>query len=169
MQSSRVKYRFFQEVTMGKFDNDLNLPRILEIYSTFMNNFSNHTKVATDIQKWCKVNKASGRVLKLYGSNSILYMIDDYSITKETYIKLYRCMFSLVLEMHGFPKLVEEKVQQRKKLEEFINYFGDKDKTILNDFDSFIGEQNYVGRVFCGMSNLSSQKYELFTRYKAMK
>lgn len=78
-------------------------------------------------------------------------------------------MFSLLLSNNGYKPIIEKQIPQREKLSNFINYFSNKDKIVLNDFDTYIGERNYVGRVFCGMRNLSSQNYDLFLQYKDMK
>lgn len=142
-------------------------------FFTFVNPQHTYAGRVDFIKQWYKaVPGRAARLLKLYGSNSIIYKIKEESLQEETWYRLLDCMFKVTLEEHGLAHLVADAITEQKPVKqlkaefvEFFTYGEGKDKKA--DFNQFIGVDGYTESVINGTRNYSQAIHDDFTRYTA--
>lgn len=125
------------------------------------------------IKQWYKaVPGRASRLLKLYGSNSIIYKIKEETLQEETWLRILDCMNKVTLEEHGLAHLIDTNIEHTpiKQLKnEFIDYFtSGKGKNKKEDFNKFIGIDGYTESVINGTRNYAQGIHLEFKRYTGL-
>lgn len=111
------------------------------------------------IKEWCANGKGRAtQVLKLYGSNSIIYKIKEETLTNETWLRLWQCMLDVTIIENNLQYLFDPiELQENIKLSKtkFIKYFTTEGKNNKESFNKFIGIDWYTETVINGTRNFS--------------
>ena len=143
------------------------------LFTTFINLIAPSAKYTTRVEyikEWCGAEKGrTARVHKLYGSDSILYKINEHTLTDETWNRLVDAMNKVAIEEAGLTELFPEfyvSKSMRVMKSTFIDFFTESDDTARNAFNIVMGIENYTQDVLNNAIQFTRVAYDNFELFK---
>lgn len=157
------------EITERKFTDDVKA--LFIAFFSLVNPHKTYSGRVDFIKQWyTEVPGRAQKLLKIYGSNSIIYNIRETSLREETWLRLLDCMCKVTLEEFNLTNLIYTELVEPTPIKqlkaEFIDYFtSGKGKNKKDDFNDFIGVDGYTQAVINGNQNYSQAVHDDFVKY----